>query len=146
MTGRRGHGWGTASLHIGSVARSGANVSQPICLLALSALLLWSVPAEAQQVASLVQQPPVFASWRPAASTGGVAPLASLRTTVAPRQRTRNALIGGAIGTVAGLAVCTAISNMIDEGAAGFSTCTWKGYLLTGGVGLGVGFAVGWLL
>jgi hypothetical protein len=61
-------------------------------------------------------------------------------------RRGRRALIGGAIGAVAGLAVCTVISNLTDERVRGFSTCTWKGYLLTGGIGFGVGFAAGWLL
>ncbi len=46
----------------------------------------------------------------------------------------RRVLIGGAIGAVAGVAVCTVISNIAKDPGTGFSTCTTKGY---------VGFAVG---
>ena len=64
----------------------------------------------------------------------------------ATSRRVRHALIGGAIGAVAGLAVCTAISNIADDAAVDrFTTCTAKGYLLTGSIGFATGFLVGWL-
>ena len=54
----------------------------------------------------------------------------------------RHALIGSAIGAAAGVAFCTAVSNLTNEGT-GFSTCTRDGYLLTGGIGFALGALVG---
>jgi hypothetical protein len=116
----------------------------PACVLAFGALLLGYVPAHAQQVASLAYRPAAFASLRSAFFANKGIPAAPPENG-SPPHRARNALIGGAVGVVAGLAVCTAISNLVNEGT-GFSTCTRKGYLLLGGAGFGVGFAVGWLL
>lgn len=86
---------------------------------------------------------PTFASWDPsppAISTEAV------RMPGASRHRLRNALIGGVVGAAAGAIVCTAISNIADDAAVDrFTTCTAKGYLLTGGIGFGAGFLVGWL-
>ena len=71
---------------------------------------------------------------------------ASIRMPSASTHRVRNALIGGVIGAAAGAVVCTAISNIADDAAVDrFTTCTAKGYLLTGGVGFGAGFLAGWL-
>ncbi|MBA2460125.1 MAG: hypothetical protein H0V43_14375 [Gemmatimonadales bacterium] len=66
-----------------------------------------------------------------------------VRGATAGRPRGRHALIGAAIGTVAGLAFCTVFSNLANDPGTGFSTCTLKGYLLTGGVGFGLGLLVG---
>jgi hypothetical protein len=54
--------------------------------------------------------------------------------------------VGGLIGAVGGVVVCTVISNLADDSADGFSTCTLKGYLLTGAAGFALGFAVGWFI
>lgn len=113
--------------------------------LLLSLLLLPSV--------ALAQGPrasPAFLSGGAAASAepsaaGRVLPGAVAMPAAAPR-RVRNALIGGAIGTAAGLVACTAISNIADDAAVDrFTTCTAKGYLLTGSIGFGAGFLIGWL-
>ena len=103
-----------------------------------------AAPVRAQYPAPVPQRQAAFASWEP----GGIAAAEddAPHRSAAISPRGRRALIGGAIGAAAGLAVCTVISNLTDEGAEGFSTCTWKGYLLTGGIGFGVGFAAGWLL
>ena len=70
----------------------------------------------------------------------------AIRMPEASPHRLGNALIGGVIGAAAGAVVCTAISNIADDSAVDrFTTCTTKGYLLTGGIGFGAGFLVGWL-
>jgi len=116
-----------------------------LLVLAIAALAAGAVPARAQYPVSIPQRQAAFASWQPA-EIAAPAEGASFQSATAVSRRGRRALIGGAIGAVAGLAVCTVISNLTDEGAEGLSTCTWKGYLLTGGIGFGVGFAAGWLL
>lgn len=93
---------------------------------------------------------PAFSSWASAAreeASAGRRIVADAVAVPAPSpRRLRNALIGGAIGAAAGLVVCTAISNIADDAAvARFTTCTTKGYLLTGSIGFGAGFLVGWL-
>lgn len=86
------------------------------------------------------------AAWESEATVAPIAPEAVALPAPSPH-RFRNALIGGALGAAAGLLVCTAISNIADDAAVNrFTTCTTKGYLLTGGVGFGAGFLVGWLV
>lgn len=58
--------------------------------------------------------------------------------------RGRSAVIGGIIGSVAGVVVCTGISSLTNDSAdGGFSTCTTKGNLLFATGGFAVGAAVG---
>jgi hypothetical protein len=59
--------------------------------------------------------------------------------------RLTRGVIGGLIGAMAGVAVCTLFSNAFFNEGGGFSTCTTKGNLMFAGGGLAVGFAVGWL-
>jgi hypothetical protein len=76
-------------------------------------------------------------------------PAAPFRITVTagePSHRVRNAVIGAAIGGAAGLITCTVISNIAKDPGTGFSTCTWKGYLLLGGSGAGLGALIGALI
>ena len=113
--------------------------------LAVAILAGVAAPAHGQASAGLLLARPGFVSWSPGTTTGPgtMTPLnvpASRAT-----QKARNALIGGAIGVVAGVGFCTVISNITNEGG-GFSTCTRKGYLLTGGVGFALGATVGLLL
>jgi hypothetical protein len=100
------------------------------------------LPAQqAAPVGPVVQAP--FASWqRPAPE-----PRPSLRLARAVRpDRTRRALIGGAIGATAGVVFCTAVSTLSNDSAnGGLSTCPVDSYLLIGGAGFIVGFAIGWL-
>ena len=58
--------------------------------------------------------------------------------------RARHALIGGVIGAAAGIVVCTAISNYVNEG--GFSTCTTTGYVVHAAGGFALGALVGYLI
>ena len=60
--------------------------------------------------------------------------------------RLGNALLGAAIGGAAGIITCTVISNIAKDAGTGFSTCTWKGYLLLGGSGAGLGALIGALI
>jgi len=55
------------------------------------------------------------------------------------RNRAGHAVIGGLIGGVTGIIVCTAISNYVKDEGTGFSTCTTSGYtgFILGGVALG---------
>lgn len=55
------------------------------------------------------------------------------------RSRAGHAVIGGLIGGVTGVLVCTAISNFVKDSGTGFSTCTTSGYtgFILGGVALG---------
>jgi hypothetical protein len=63
------------------------------------------------------------------------------------QDRKRHALIGGAIGTVAGLAFCTAVSTLANDSAeGGLSFCPLDSYLLTGAAGFALGFGIGWIL
>lgn len=90
---------------------------------------------------SLLLQSPAYATW----ATAPASPASSVRLPVAESgDRLRHGLIGGAVGAVAGVIVCTVISTIADDSAdPGLSTCTLKGYLLTGGIGFALGFGVG---
>ena len=106
----------------------------------LLALLLLPSAAAAQQPGPGAAPVRIFESWEPAGMARAAAHRPAL--VIEPKDRVGNALLGGAIGTVAGVAFCTAFSNLVNEGT-GFSTCTTRGYLLTGGVGLALGLLVG---
>jgi hypothetical protein len=113
--------------------------------MVVAALVIMGPPAvQAQTPASvLVTRPLRFESWNPGASPRDGAGRPAIRVEPAGRRQGRNALIGAAVGTVAGLAFCTVVSNLMNDSASGFSTCTLDGYLLTGGVGLAAGLLVG---
>ena len=90
-----------------------------------------------------------FASLRagisaPAAAAGG--PIRLMIAADQPPNRVRNAVIGALIGGAAGIVTCTVISNWAKDSGTGFSTCTWKGYLLLGGSGAGLGALIGALV
>jgi ABC-type branched-subunit amino acid transport system permease subunit len=66
---------------------------------------------------------------------------------VAARDRTRRALLGGAIGAAAGVVFCTAVSTLADDSAeGGLSFCPLDSYLLIGGAGFVLGAAIGWVI
>ena len=92
--------------------------------------------AHAQQAAQVAGAP--LQSWR-AALPGEMAP-SRLSYRPARGDRTRRALIGGAIGAAAGFISCTAISTLVDDSAdPGLSFCPLDTTLLflAGGFGLG---------
>jgi hypothetical protein len=89
-----------------------------------------------------------FESWQPAAwyDDDGITPAAG-RLVAASPDRKHHALIGGAIGVVASVALCTAISTLADDSAdGGLSACPLDTYLLFGAAGFGLGFAIGWAI
>ncbi len=124
--------------HPGAAKRIGA------WLIVAGLLIAGPLGAQSEKrVTILATRPVQFASWSSAAMPHQVP--GSFPEQLAPlvHRRGRNALIGGAIVTVAGLAFCTVISNLVNDPGSGFSTCTRKGYLLTGGIGLGAGVLIG---
>ena len=89
--------------------------------------------------------PPQFESWRPAAALDRGRTPSTGRFVAASRHRTRRALLGGAIGAAAGVVFCTAISTLANDSAdGGVSFCPLDSYLLIGGAGFVLGFAIGW--
>jgi hypothetical protein len=116
-------------------------------VLAISALLIvFAGPVRAQAPRAVAAaMPGRFESWRPVAP---VPTSLSLDTRFVPaqRHRGRNALLGGAIGAAAGVVFCTAVSTLANDSAdGGLSFCPLDSYLLIGGAGFAVGFAIGWL-
>jgi hypothetical protein len=103
--------------------------------------------AHAQSPRPLATAVPLrFESWRPAASLelGGTV---TGQFVAAPRHRTRRALLGGAIGAAAGVVFCTAVSTLANDSAdGGLSFCPLDSYLLIGGAGFALGFAIGWAI
>jgi hypothetical protein len=88
-----------------------------------------------------------FESWQVASP-----PYATSKPTMAPlsvaaRGRTRQALLGGAIGAAAGVVFCTAVSTLANDSAeGGLSFCPLDSYLLIGGAGFLLGAAIGWVI
>ncbi len=111
-------------------------------------LLATAGPADAQSPRSLAAAVPLnFESWRPAAALELGATRAIGQFVPARPHRTRNALIGGAIGAAAGVVFCTAVSTITDDSAdGGLSFCPLDSYLLIGGAGFALGFGVGWVI
>ncbi|MEP6766108.1 MAG: hypothetical protein ABJB66_17470 [Gemmatimonadaceae bacterium] len=63
---------------------------------------------------------------------------------VGESHRGRNVIIGGVLGAVAGLGVCTVISNVMDDSTKSrVATCTATGNLIFGAGGFAVGALVG---
>jgi hypothetical protein len=115
--------------------------------LPLAALLLAVVGPACAQQAGPVAAPSRFESWQaasPAHATG--------RPTLAPlgmpaRNRTRHALLGGAIGAATGVVACTAVSTLTNDSAeGGLSFCPLDSYLLIGGAGFVLGAVIGWVI
>jgi hypothetical protein len=118
---------------------------RPLPLVAGLILVTASV-AHAQSPRALAEAIPVqFESWRPAALLDrGRTPVTD-QLVLAPRHRTRRALLGGAIGAAAGVVFCTAVSTLANDSAdGGLSFCPLDSYLLIGGAGFVLGFAIGW--
>jgi uncharacterized BrkB/YihY/UPF0761 family membrane protein len=115
----------------------------------IAALLVTVVgPARAQYPQPIPAARPLqFESWS-AASAGEVSSkLTVARLVPASRNRTRQALLGGVIGAVAGVVVCTAFSTLINDSAkGGLSFCPLDTNLLFAGAGFVLGAAIGWAI
>jgi hypothetical protein len=100
----------------------------------------------AQQAARISgARPARFEAWR--ASLPGEEAPSRLTYRPARTDRTRRALIGGAIGAAAGFITCTAISTLVDDSAdPGLSFCPLDTTLIFLGGGFGVGALAGLLL
>jgi len=117
------------------------------CLIA-GILLATAGPAHAQGPRPLAAAVPLqFESWRPGAALDRGGTPATGQFVPASRHRTRQALLGGAIGAAAGVVFCTAVSTLADDSAdGGLSFCPLDSYLLIGGAGFALGFAIGWMV
>lgn len=112
-------------------------------LLVAGLLLAGASRAQAQELQPL---PATAAMHFESRYAGPVAPLGPGLGLASP-DRTRHALLGGAIGAAAGVVFCTVISTLADDSAdGGISFCPLDSYLLIGGAGFVVGAVIGWVL
>ena len=115
----------------------------------IAALVLAAAsPARAQDPPPIPAARPLqFESWS-AASPGDISTKLTVgRLVQGSRNRTRQAPLGGAIGAVAGVVVCTAFSTLIDDSAkGGLSFCPLDTNLLFGGAGFVLGAVIGWTI
>jgi hypothetical protein len=116
--------------------------------LLMAGLFLYIVPAHAQRPLPLPATVPLrFESWRSASPSPESTRLVVERFVAAEKNRKRQALIGGAIGAVAGFALCTTISTLADDSAdGGVSFCPLDSTLLIMGGGFAIGAAIGWAI
>ena len=118
---------------------------RPFPHLVAGLILATATLAHAQSPRPLAEAIPLrFESWRPAAALDrGRIPVTG-QLVAAPRHRTRRALLGGALGAAAGVIFCTAVSTLANDSAdGGVSFCPLDSYLLIGGAGFALGFAIG---
>jgi hypothetical protein len=113
-----------------------------VATLIAGLLVALSDPAAAQQSLPLPATPPLqFESWQPALDQGGTLSSTMVRV---QRDRKNRWLIAGAIGAVAGVVACTAISTIIDDSAqGGLSFCPLDTYLIMAGTGFVLGAVIG---
>lgn len=119
-----------------------------LTLLIAGLLLAIASPAQSQRPPPLPAAVPIrFESWRPAAPLDLDSKPAAGHFVATARNRGRQALLGGAIGAVAGVVFCTAVSTLANDSAeGGLSFCPLDSYLLIGGAGFALGFAIGWVV
>jgi hypothetical protein len=95
----------------------------------------------------LAAAPLRFEAWRAAPPLDSTSKTTLDRLGIASRNRTRQALLGGAIGAAAGVVFCTAVSTLANDSAkGGLSFCPLDSYLLIGGAGFVLGAAIGWVI
>ena len=111
-------------------------------------LLLLAGPAHAQDPLPLPASVPLrFESWQPTSPNTERTRLTGERFVATEKNRKRQALIGGAIGAVAGFVFCTTIATLVDDSAdSGVSFCPLDTTLLIVGGGFAVGAAIGWAI
>ena len=111
-------------------------------------LLALAGPARAQSPRPLAAAvPPQFESWQAPAPLDRSSKPITGQLIADSRHRTRQALLGGAIGAAAGVVLCTVVSTLANDSAkGGLSFCPLDSYLLIGGAGFALGFAIGWVV
>lgn len=105
-------------------------------------------PAQAQYPQPLPAARPLqFESWSAAPPVEVSSKLTVGRLDLGSRNRTHQALLGGAIGAAAGVVFCTAFSTLMNDSAeGGLSFCPLDTNLLIGGAGFVLGAAIGWAI
>jgi hypothetical protein len=119
-----------------------------LVLVVAGLLLAGANRAHAQQLQLRPPAPSLRFDSRPAVPPSpALIASVGLRLDAAAPDRTRHALLGGAIGAAAGVVACTVISTLADDSAdGGISFCPLDSYLLIGGAGFVVGAVIGWVL
>jgi hypothetical protein len=119
-----------------------------LALILLGFFLANVRPAEAQHARAIPATGGFqFESWHPTASAPSSDTVPAERLRLAPKNRKRQALIGGAIGAAVGVLACTTISTLSNDSAeGGLSFCPLDSYLLIGGGGFLAGAAIGWVI
>jgi hypothetical protein len=116
--------------------------------LALAISLAAAGSAVAQTAERLpAAAPGPFETWHASLPTTRPGARAAGQLFTAPKNRKRQALIGGAIGAAVGVLACTTISTLSNDSAdGGLSFCPLDSNLLIGGAGFVVGAVIGWSL
>jgi hypothetical protein len=117
-------------------------------LLVAGLMLAGASRAHAQQLQPLPAAPSLrFESGQAVPFSPALIASVDLRLDAASTERTRHAVLGGAIGAAAGVVFCTLVSTLADDSAdGGISFCPLDSYLLIGGAGFVVGAVIGWVL
>ena len=105
-------------------------------------------PAQAQYPPQIPAARPLqFESWSAASPVKPSSKITVGRLALSSPNRTRQALLGGAIGAAAGVVICTAFSTLINDSArGGLSFCPLDTNLLFGGAGFVLGAVIGWAI
>lgn len=111
-------------------------------------VLAVAAPAQAQYPQPIPASRPLqFESWRAASPVEVSSKLTVSDLALGSRNRTRQALLGGAIGAATGVVLCTAFSTLVDDSAqGGLSFCPLDTNLLIGGAGFVLGAVIGWAI
>jgi hypothetical protein len=122
--------------------------SSRLAPLVAGLLLAMAGPAQAQSPRPLAAAVPLrFESWQAPARLDRSGKPAAGQFVALSKNRTRQALLGGAIGAAAGVVLCTAVSTLANDSAeGGLSFCPLDSYLLIGGAGFVLGAAIGWVI
>ncbi len=117
-------------------------------LLVSGLALAGAAPARAQYPPPIPAARPLhFESWRATSPAEVSGTLTVGDPAPGSRNRTRHALVGGAIGAAAAVVLCTAFSTLIDDSAkGGVSFCPLDTNLLMGSAGFVLGAAIGWAI
>ncbi len=118
-----------------------------LATLIVGLLLATTSPVYTQSPRPIPAAPLSFESWRAGAPLDRPSQPVTGQFLVTSRDRTRHALLGGAIGAAAGVAFCTVVSTLVDDSAdGGLSFCPLDSNLLIGAAGFALGAVIGWAI